>query len=146
MVQPARSWSNGGGVHGRDLTVTSSTPQRGDTEPDRQDQWRLADADRWSVGERADDAVAALLHGPLARQPRYSEGQRETLVKAGQLIIEWAVEVARYEADIDWQWAHRDDDDPAVTASALARLIRDSREVVGRAEALLVAALADSAP
>ena len=53
---------------------------------------------------------------------------------------------ARYEADIDWQWAHSDDDDPAVTASALARLIRDSREVVGRAEALLVAALADSAP
>jgi hypothetical protein len=57
--------------------------------------------------------------------------------------VEWAVEVARYEADLDWQWVHRRDDDPSVTASALARLIHDAHAVIERAESLLRAALSE---
>lgn len=67
----------------------------------------------------------------------------EVLAKAGQLIVEWAVEVARYEADPDWRWVHGAHEDPAVTAGALARLIRETRSVAERAEALLMVALAD---
>lgn len=126
--------------------MTSSTTHRGGPEPERESRWAAApDREGRPAREQVDDAVTGLLHGPPARQAQYSDDQREMLVKAGQLIVEWAVEVARYEADIDWQWSHRDDDDPAVTASALARLIRDAREVVGRAEGLLVTTLADGA-
>jgi hypothetical protein len=93
-----------------------------------------------SARERVHDAGA----GPWLRQPaacpKYSPRQQEVLSKAGQLILEWAVEVARYEADIDWQWIHRDDD-PAVTAKALARLIHETRAAADRAEALLNAAI-----
>lgn len=59
------------------------------------------------------------------------------------MIVGWAVEVARYEADLDWRWVRGADDDPAVTASALERLIRDARSVVEWAETLYVAALPD---
>lgn len=98
---------------------------------------------RQVANQQIDDVVAELVHGRRQGSSCYSPDQHQTLIQAGQTIIAWAVEVARYEADIDWQWSHRDDDDPTVTASALARLIRDAREVVGRAESLLVAALAD---
>jgi hypothetical protein len=66
------------------------------------------------------------------------------LLKAGQMIVSWAVEVARYEADVDWQWARGLEDDPVVTANALARLIRDTRSVVEWAEALYMAAQSDN--
>ena len=51
--------------------------------------------------------------------------------------------MARYEADVDWQWARGPDDDPTVTANALARLIRDTRSVVEWAEALYMATRPD---
>lgn len=89
-----------------------------------------------------DDTVAEAWLRQTAECSQYSPRQQEVLSKAGQLILEWAVEVARYEADIDWQWIHRADD-PAVTASALTRLIRETRSVVERAEALLLAAQPD---
>lgn len=74
--------------------------------------------------------------------PQYTPRQHQALGKAGQLIVEWAVEVARYEADVDGQWIHGARE-PAVTASALARMLHEMRSVVERAEALVVAALED---
>lgn len=91
--------------------------------------------------EAADRAGGVAAFGQPAGQPHYSSRQHQALLKAGQLIVEWAVEVARYEADLDWQWVHRRDDDLSVTASALARLIHDAQSVVERAESLLRAAL-----
>jgi hypothetical protein len=81
---------------------------------------------------------------PASHHPRHSFHQHQAVLKAGQLIVDWAVEVARYEADLDWRWIHGAGSDPAVTASALARLIRDTRAVADRAEALLLAAQHDS--
>jgi hypothetical protein len=81
---------------------------------------------------------------PVSHHPRHSLHQHQAVLKAGQLIVDWAVEVARYEADLDWRWVHAAGSDPAVTASALARLIRDARSVAARAEALLLAAQHDS--
>ena len=78
-----------------------------------------------------------------AEPSQYSRQQHQMLLKAGQMIVAWAVEVARYEADVDWQWARGPDDDPVVTANALARLIRDTRSVVEWAEALFMAARPD---
>jgi hypothetical protein len=82
---------------------------------------------------------------PVSHHPRHSLHQHQAVLKAGQLIVDWAVEVARYEADLDWRWVRGAGTDPAMTASALARLIRDTRSVVDRAEALLRAAQHDSA-
>lgn len=95
-----------------------------------------------SARDRVDVEVAEPWSRPPTGYPQHSPRQQEVLSKAGQLILEWAVEVARYEADIDWQWIHRADD-AAVTASALARLIHETRSVLERAEALLIAALPD---
>ena len=94
--------------------------------------------------DRVGDALAGPLLGQRVGRPTYTtRQQQQVLAKAGQVIVEWAVEVARYEADIDWQWVHGDDDDPAATLNALTRLISESRSVVERAEALLLAALPD---
>jgi hypothetical protein len=94
-----------------------------------------------TAGDGVDNGHGAPVWGQPSHDPQYSSRQHQALLKAGQLIVEWAVEVARYEADLDWQWVHRRDDDPAVAARALARLIHDARSVVERAEGLLRAAL-----
>ena len=96
-----------------------------------------------SARPRVDAAGAASRRGQPTGYPRYSPRQHQALLKAGQLIVEWAVEVARYEADLDWQWVHGSNEDPVVTASALARLLHDTRSVMERAEALLMATLSD---
>ena len=98
-----------------------------------------------SMRDRPADVVAGPWLHQLAESPQFSARQHETLLKAGQMIVAWAVEVARYEADLDWKWVRGADDDPAVTAGALARLIRDARSVVEWAEALYTAALHDDA-
>ena len=82
---------------------------------------------------------------PVSHHPRHSLHQHQAVLKAGQMIVDWAVEVARYEADLDWRWVRGAGTDPAVAASALARLIRDTRLVADRAEALLLAAQHDMA-
>lgn len=92
--------------------------------------------------DRMQGEAAELWPSQESASAEYSPRQQEVLSKAGQLILEWAVEVARYEADIDWQWIYRSDD-PAVTASALTRLIRETRSVLERAESLMMAALPD---
>jgi hypothetical protein len=96
-----------------------------------------------SMRDRAVDVVAEPWLDQLTDSPQFSARQHETMLKAGQMIVAWAVEVARYEADLDWHWVRGADDDPAVTAGALARLIRDARSVVEWAEGLYMAALPD---
>jgi hypothetical protein len=99
--------------------------------------------DAGSMRDWLADVVADPWLDPQAEPPNYSARQHQTLLKAGQMIVGWAVEVARYEADLDWQWVRGADDDPAVTAGALARLIRDARSVIECAEALYTAVLSD---
>lgn len=98
-----------------------------------------------SARDWASDVVAEPWPEHPTDYPRYSLRQHQALLKAGQLIVDWAVEVARYEADLDWQWVRGAGNDPSVTAGALARLIRDTQAVVDRAEALLLAARPDVA-
>ena len=69
--------------------------------------------------------------------PRYSPRDHQALRKAGQIIVDWAVEVARFEVDLESQWVHGHHDDPVVTANALARLLHDARWAIEHAEAMI---------